>query len=277
MKKCAVVIPIYKEKLSEDELKSINQCFQVLKNYDIIFACPDNLNVEFYKSEAAKNSINASFKPFNPKYFQNLDGYNNLMLSLDFYEKFVEYEYILIYQLDAWVFSDELNDWCDKGYDYIGAPWFNNINDVNSGLCKYSGNGGFSLRKVSSFIKVLSAKPKFILNLIEVCNHYKKNRFWSNFISIPQFIFIRFSERNRVIAAHPVKHLAEDSFYAFYAKKFYPAFSVAPSSLAMFFAFESNPAKLYEMSKKIPFGCHKLKEYDYEFWSKFLNTSGNKL
>ena len=30
---------------------------------------------------------------------------------------------MLIYQLDAYVFKDELLNWANKGYDYIGAPW----------------------------------------------------------------------------------------------------------------------------------------------------------
>lgn len=30
----------------------------------------------------------------------------------------------MIYQLDAWVFNDELSSWCSLGYDYIGAPFF---------------------------------------------------------------------------------------------------------------------------------------------------------
>jgi len=270
MKKCAVVIPIYKQTPMEDDLKSISQCFSVLKKYDIFFVCPEGLNVAIYENLAMQNSVKISFQEFDSKCFQSLDAYNQLMLSVDFYRSFEQYEYILIYQADAWVFKDELEMWCDKGYDYIGAPWFNDIEDGNSGLIPQSGNGGFSLRKISSFIKVLSAKPKFILNLREVYKHYKKRRFWSNVLSIPQFVYTRFSKQNRDKSLQKVKYLAEDSFYAFYAKKFYPEFSPAPSYVAMFFSFEAHPAKLYETTKKLPFGCHNLKRYDYKFWSKFL-------
>lgn len=44
------------------------------------------------------------------------------MLEADFYRRFGKYKYMLIYQLDAFVFSDKLLDFCEMGYDYIGAP-----------------------------------------------------------------------------------------------------------------------------------------------------------
>lgn len=61
--------------------------------------------------------------PFPDTYFKGIAGYNRLMMSPEFYETFAQWEYILIYQTDAWVFSDRLSEWCSKGYDYIGAPW----------------------------------------------------------------------------------------------------------------------------------------------------------
>ena len=48
----------------------------------------------------------------------------NLMLSPFFYESFLDFKYVLIHQLDVFIFKDELNYWCNQNYDYIGAPWF---------------------------------------------------------------------------------------------------------------------------------------------------------
>ena len=28
---------------------------------------------------------------------------------------------MLIYQLDCYLFEDKIDEWCNKGYDYIGA------------------------------------------------------------------------------------------------------------------------------------------------------------
>ena len=74
------------------------------------------------------------------------------MLTPDFYARYAGCEYILLYQLDAWVFEDRLDEWCDKGYDYAGAPLFApGSSDLQ---CARTGNGGFSLRRVEA-----SAKP----------------------------------------------------------------------------------------------------------------------
>ena len=50
-------------------------------------------------------------------------GYNRMMLSAGFYELFRDYEYLLICHTDAWIFRDELADWCRRGYDCVAAPW----------------------------------------------------------------------------------------------------------------------------------------------------------
>ena len=42
------------------------------------------------------------------------------MVSPLFYLNFKKYRYLLIYQLDALVFRDELLEWCSKEIDYIG-------------------------------------------------------------------------------------------------------------------------------------------------------------
>ncbi|KAG9906662.1 hypothetical protein KCU98_g7761, partial [Aureobasidium melanogenum] len=57
-------------------------------------------------------------------------------------------EWLLVFQTDSMLCANSeqsLNDWLD--YDYVGAPW--SLKD------KGGGNGGLSLRKVSSIIEVL--------------------------------------------------------------------------------------------------------------------------
>lgn len=116
-----IVIPVYKPILSADEEHSLRQCISVLGNYQVTLVCPDGLNVSEYSKVAGRE---LRCETFQPSFFENIDGYNRLMMSRMFYERFSGYDYMLIYQLDAWVFSDELTEWCLKGYDYVGAPWF---------------------------------------------------------------------------------------------------------------------------------------------------------
>lgn len=148
--KVAIGIPIYKNDISADEFFAIRHLTAHLENYDKYLVAPEGLPIP----DALSHFLVIRF----PKlYFENIRGYNQLMLSLAFYQAFESYDYLLIYQLDALVFSDQLQAFCDMGFDYIGAPWFNNEENPKQGLSRV-GNGGLSLRKVDAFMRVLSSK-----------------------------------------------------------------------------------------------------------------------
>lgn len=149
MNKCIIIVPIYKEKLNYDEEQSVKRLFKILGNHYICAICPQSLDLSYYESKFNFND----FYYFYDEYFKSVATYSKLMLNYGFYEYFKEFEYMLIYQTDAWVFSDQLDYWCDQGYDYIGAPhYYVNYEWVDNGNC---GNGGFSLRKISWFIETL--------------------------------------------------------------------------------------------------------------------------
>jgi hypothetical protein len=118
-KQVAVVIPFYKPTLTDHERISLQQCHKTLANYPIIAVKPQSLVLP---GEVAGYSF-YNIISFNDEYFKSIQGYNRLMLSAAFYEAFIQYEYILIYQLDAFVFKDELSFWCNQDIDYVGAPW----------------------------------------------------------------------------------------------------------------------------------------------------------
>lgn len=106
-------------------------------------------------------------------------GYNQMMLSREFYQLFNDTEYLLICHTDAWIFRDELEDWCKKGYDCIAAPWvkrpvytFPIIKQYMKLLARYKahkgifcrqqlygkiGNGGLSLRRTKAFIEACTS------------------------------------------------------------------------------------------------------------------------
>ena len=50
------------------------------------------------------------------------------------YERYAAYEFMFTYELDAFVFKDELEKWCEQGWDYIGAPWFDGYNNLCVGV-----------------------------------------------------------------------------------------------------------------------------------------------
>ena len=165
MKKFCIVIPIYKYELDILDKLSLNRLNKIVKTkYDLFFVKPESLNCEnYYKIFNKELVTEISFKD---SYFENTDSYSQLCIQYDFYNTFSNYEYMYIYQTDCYLVKDELNAWCDKGYDYIGAPIISsNANWVNiKNPNKWEpqvGNGGFSLRKVEVFKDITDPNGEF--------------------------------------------------------------------------------------------------------------------
>ncbi|EKE19227.1 MAG: hypothetical protein ACD_9C00076G0005 [uncultured bacterium] len=240
MSKAIVIIPVYKDNLSLLEKASLVQCCKTLRRHPLSLICPRDLDTNVYTDILKEYEINFNIVEFPPEYFAGIAGYNRLMLNINFYERFKMYEFMLIYQLDAYVFRDELDYWCSQGYDYIGAPWFEGYGSCGneSVLLKDAGNGGFSLRNIASFIDVLNSGGESGVIV-------------KNFID---------SGAN------------EDGFFSLCAKKVNGNFNVAQPDVAMHFSFECMPEKLYEMTgKKLPFGCHAWEKYNSDFWNRFMD------
>lgn len=160
----AVVIPYYHSELTKYEKISFQNCISVLGRYPIILLIPQKIPKEKYPSKTGLH-----FEIVSDSYFESVESYNQLMVSMEFYQLFNKYEYILIFQLDAFVFSDSLMKFCDMGYDYIGAPWINGVKYLKNkdrGVY-YVGNGGLSLRKVISFLRVLDNENIKHINIHE--------------------------------------------------------------------------------------------------------------
>ena len=160
--RAAVVIPIYKPlraDLKWYEQISLERCLKVLGHHPIVFVAPEGRQFDYLPSEK-KYAV----ETFDAAYFDGIAGYNRLMLSPQFYERFSDYDYILLYQPDAFVFSDRLEEFCRLGYDYIGAPW-----SIAAGIRQKPyplvGNGGFSLRRVRACFDVLRNNAELIREL----------------------------------------------------------------------------------------------------------------
>lgn len=269
----AVVIPVYKQyvELSAMEKKSLHNTCNVLNNYDIIFVTHSSISIDGYCSNYV-NEINFKTFFFSKEYFLNIAGYNKLMLNLEFYEKFSAYQYILICQLDVFVFSDNLTFFIKKKYDYIGAPWFEGFDKAHTQSNIIGvGNGGFSLRKVKSFLSILYtleaiSKQKFeIKNILIFC---------SQFIPIIKlFKHEYYRKKYNYETPFPWETLRyEDDYWARLIKIFFPWFRVGSVEDAISFAFEVNPEVLFSMNQnKLPMATHAWEKYSPGFWKKFIN------
>ena len=186
-KMLCVIIPIYKQFLNEKEILSVNSYVEYFKNIDIFFVCPQSLDINDYKTKY--ESIN--YVRFDDCFFQSNKSYNNLMLSEKFYEEFHNYVYMLIAQTDAIIFNQDINitEFINSDYDYIGAPWYYSPFSTKDGIIKYlikkliihdslkmsCGNGGFSLRKISSMIELLRMTSIYR----KILWHYNEDIFFS--------------------------------------------------------------------------------------------------
>lgn len=172
-----VVIPIYKTLPDSSELASFKQCLKVLKDYDICLETYESLDLTIYESLSREIRKGFIVTYFEKKYFESIVTYNDLLMSAIFYERFSKYKYILIYHLDAWVFEDNLLEWCLKGYDYISAPWFKWSERQKDWIPELSGevgNGGLSLRKVNTFINAFYSK-RYLFQIKTILRDLEKN------------------------------------------------------------------------------------------------------
>lgn len=176
-KRVIVVIPIYREFQKTEEI-SFLQGITVLKDYTFNLLHPTSFSVQPILDRYGQ-SVCLTETALPDEHFKGVQSYNDLLLTEDFYKLYSEYEYMLIYQLDAYVFEDRLAEWLDKGYDYVGAPWIPTefvlktiffmpyqkirrlfpVDLYNIPHCfKYFavGNGGFSLRRIETMRRIMA-------------------------------------------------------------------------------------------------------------------------
>jgi len=260
MKTVAVVTPaFYKPHLTPEEKISLKASDKYLGGYDKYFIVPERLDIKKNKRKGYH------FIKFPNEFFVNTKTYNKLLLSEIFYKKFSGYKYILIYQLDALVFSDELLQWCKSGYDYIASPWIHS----NIGFLTHKdnspvsgGNGGFCLRNVRNSLEVL--------NRVNIATRRTSSQDWVRKLWFCIAVITGQSHKIWLNAPADNYPFNEDGFWALEATKYLPTYKVAPFNKALKFGFEKLPRRLFEINNsKLPFGCHAWEKYDKAFWVPF--------
>jgi hypothetical protein len=270
----AVVTPLVRFPLSADEDISLRHLREHLGRFDRYIIGQQSL---------PKELSDFALRKFPQRYFGDLYAYNRLVMTEEFYKAFSDYEYILIYQLDCLVFASNLEEWCRKDWDYVGAPWLNSVDDPAQGFLGV-GNGGLSLRRVTSALAVLNSKQlledpkergrktgrrsKLLYERLDRAPKLKRT-----IVGAKAFLH-RYGYHNNV--AWLVRELAktkshEDLFWAFDATKVMANFCIPAPEEALKFSFERAPRYCFELnSGRLPFGCHAWSKYDREFWEPFL-------
>lgn len=271
-----ILIPIYKESLNEYEVQSVNQCIKILSDYTIHFICSNELDITLYRAQFPE-IINYNF--FDPSYFKDVSGYNCLLMSCDFYKKFSNYEFMLIYQTDCYVFTDELLNWAKKGYDYLGGVWFEGYvgNPYLGSKPWRAGNGGLSLRNIQTMICLLSSK-KPLRSFQQLITEKRKLFKIDAFDGIKEFLFLPFNligyQNNCRNYSKEFKH-NEDIFFM-HIHTVYKVLKIPKVEDVLLFSWDRCPGFLFDTLNALPFACHAwYREDDYydgnkKFWSKHI-------
>ncbi len=249
-----VVMPIYREGLPDWELKALRNNVDKLSKYPILFLAPEGLDISRIVNQFPSVSVCRVSTQWLGKE-RGIHGYNDMMMSESFYQLFADTSYILICHTDAWIFRDELEQWCRMGYSVVAAPW------VKKGVSRLPivktvatlwqrlfvsrarrrpnldgkiGNGGLSLRAVAAFR--------------EACQEY--------------------ADEVNLYKSHTEEAFNEDLFWATIPTKFrYPE-----AKLAAHFAIDCKPSLCFKMNgNRLPMGCHGFNvKSRLSFWSRFI-------
>lgn len=260
---------MYKPLLDADEEISYRHLVHFLGGFDKYLVSPKSLGATLEGFHV---------KHFPNEFFHSTATYSALLISPEFYRAFARYKYILVYQLDSLVFSDKLLDWCARDLDYVGAPWFS---EDGADFVEESavGNGGLSLRKIESFLKVLEAPgaaaelDKYRDAMCAALPWYR--RLFCLPRKLQQRLSLSVAKRRDILSetgwVAPGKRLNEDCFWSFKASDYCPDFKIASVRDGLRFSFEMAPRRCFERNDgQLPFGCHAWNKYDREFWEPFL-------
>jgi hypothetical protein len=265
----AVVVTLStKSRYCSDEEIAFRHARYHLSRYDKFVLIPDD-----------HPAIYPGFIPkrFPVRYFGSPERQRRLMLSESFYRAFLDYEFILIYDLDTLVFRDELLTWCRAGYDYIGAPGLLSgdtppVGDSDASI------GGFSLRRVRSCLRVIQSREYFV-DPDEYWRRYcERTSKLQQVVNWPRKLLKRLRYFNDVkwhMRWALRGGVREDRFWSDYASHYDPTFRIAPVDVALRFGFEAAPRQCFErLGGRLPFGSHGWHGLDRDFYAPYLLKHG---
>lgn len=238
----ATAVPVYKATPTNTEVLSLLQ-LRFLGVQNVTLVCPEGLDLSYYLNLWPELKV----QRYAPMHFSSIQSYNDLVISPVFYIPFAtNYDYLLIHQLDAFLLSNQVLEFCNGGYDYYGAPWITGFPQYRFILNKwavklnskrfYVGNGGLSLRKITSTLDLLDRKA----------GHMSKTFFM------------------------------EDAFFGYWGSIDHD-FQACPPLLAAKFSLEMEPRHWIERTGTLPMGFHGFEVWHQDFYNSLLQESYQKL
>jgi hypothetical protein len=275
----AVVVPVYRAHLSDDEKLAFQHLEHFLPEAEKILVMPETLDFGRDGYGEAR---------FAPAFFKDIAGYSRLLLSRDFYARFEEREYILVHQLDSIILSSDIERFLAFGVDYLGAPW---VRYDGNGVPYFTkvGNGGLSLRRVSALRRLVESRVPHTTPREYYRRHDSRALLGRRPIALCKAGLMGLGMRNSIrgtvarclgkedwydFAAEARSYSLidhEDGFIATEAQNFVPGFTIGSVAQALEFAFEMEPRFCYEKAGgRMPLGAHAWGRYDRAFWEPHL-------
>lgn len=248
-----VIIPIYRTGLNKYEQAALDNNLRLLRGLPITFLIPDDLDFSAISTRYPDIEVMRVSSDWMGTR-RGIQGYNEMMMSERFYAMFSDYEYIFICHVDAWLFRNDVEEWCRKDYDLVAAPWPTRPRYTRFPLKQYMslrllqkpkrkilhfqmfgriGNGGLSLRKVQTFR--------------DCC--------------------IRHSDEISYYNSQDDDMHNEDIFWSFV-----PSLNIPTVKEALAFSFDLKAKLCYKQNQRhLPMGCHGFyKSSRKAFWSDFI-------
>jgi len=283
--------------MSEFERMSFEQCVRVLGKRTIALLTYSALNLDQYYAIAKEHGAELQRLTFPRRFFTSVRRYNELLLSQALYKRLQEWDFFLLYQLDAFVFDDDLDHWMRAGFDYVGAPFISLFNRLGTPQRPWGvGNGGLSLRRVQTFLDLYTKKGKVFSFIDFYRNCTPRHGYWYTLAKkialTPSYIFSYFF-KNSLKNYIEESRVNEDIFWCFAFKQAILAAYIGnertralfkstsrlkhditirlPSpDQALRFAFDEEPFRCYEFAERVlPMGCHAF-EKQKDFWRAYI-------
>ena len=268
-KKVAIVIPTHKSQPDNNEEISLRCLDNKLGDFNKYIICPENIEPKILLK-------NSKIIKFDKNHFETWPNYNSLLKTNTFWDKFKNYDFILIYQTDCLVFKSNIEEWLKLDYSFIGPPQIN----LKKEKLGFVGNGGFSLRKVSDHLEALNNKEIYFMNTKKQTLKYllgiKRLKY---FIFTIFKTFIIYNKKKRIKHGYTFREsfiknsiYPEDIFWCMFGPNLSRNYKVCPPEKAINFGFESAPQLAFKLNNnQKPFGCHNWTHYDKLFFQKLLN------
>ena len=268
-----VAVPVYRAELSETEKSSFRQTTSVLgKKHSIVLFAPEGIDLTLYREIFPDFQV----EYFPPHCFGSIADYSRLLLSPDFYRRFSRYEWMLICQLDVWVLKDNLEYWCQQNYDYIGAPIPASWEFYPGGkIYDIVGNGGFSLRRIASVIRVLESDQAKMFCRSDLWHfflrHCRRFHFIRALIPLIRMTGIG-NKRKACLEIMRKKGRSEDMVFHLLSRPANPPYLKIPScEIAAAFALDGNYLEKFDQyGQNPPLGIHAFHKGNIEAFLKKL-------